>query len=624
MSQWYLNQQGQALGPLEEQELIEKIKKGELQLVDLVYQTGASEWLPLSHYSELAKHYPRTSDEASLRVDQGEDKEWVLLKKVKTEKGSEYKQLGPYSVEHTLSLLDRGEIKFTDYAFKHGETESWVKISELEVFSSPLPSSIPMDETLYEKTNPAYEGGEKTQVDHQHKASLTHLVSIEKFEHNKTKVLSEENKIESEALPKTEVLEPEVSRITPIPINDQDFVTESGIDALEESESEISLWSLEPPGLHSKTENNQEEAKPADPIEEKTQVLADTIEKPDKKKSQKKKKKPVKSQPQKRRRPKSGATQGLSAESLQWLAVLSVVVLAFFFFYKSLMVDSGEEIVYDQTALPPSQVVPAPEAYRPEEIPQKMRDYSQKIENAKKAPPPPPPEPVARPRLKKEVTQKISTPAHNPNNTVNADVPPLKRVVQPVVPSNPRQVASKKAEWAKRTAVMKKSKRKSRELKPPSKAPAQKEAPVKSRVKSPSASGVQQARGGRKSQSFYKQRDRMALFYSSLKAETLAVEIANQYRKLGKSPVAWTRYYGQWRKKVRAALAKDIRDYPKSNEIYAYPKVLSSFKQDYNLFYKYGESFNAKVKGGRVPSGAPSDMRQVFSRYKKQAQSLGR
>ena len=66
------------------------------------------------------------------------------------------------------------------------------------------------------------------------------------------------------------------------------------------------------------------------------------------------------------------------------------------------------------------------------------------------------------------------------------------------------------------------------------------------------------------------------------------------------------------------------KTFPKRNEKYAYPKVLASFKKDYNLMYKYGESFNAKVKGSRAPSGVPSNMMAVFTKYKKQAQGLGR
>lgn len=143
-------------------------------------------------------------------------------------------------------------------------------------------------------------------------------------------------------------------------------------------------------------------------------------------------------------------------------------------------------------------------------------------------------------------------------------------------------------------------------------------------VKTTVALRVKQATGGAKEQSFYQQRDRLALFYSSLKAETLAVEITREFRKLRKSPDAWGRYYGQWRKRVRSSLARDIREFPKSSETYAYPKVLANFKKDYDKIYTFGETFDARAKGTRLPSGAPTDIKSVFSQYKKQAQELNR
>ena len=134
---------------------------------------------------------------------------------------------------------------------------------------------------------------------------------------------------------------------------------------------------------------------------------------------------------------------------------------------------------------------------------------------------------------------------------------------------------------------------------------------------------VSKPSGSAKDQSFYKQRDRLALFYSSLKAETLAMEIQSQFKKLQKNKTAWTHYYGQWRKKVRSSLAQDIRTFPSRSKTYAYPQLMASFKRDYELFYKYGETFDLKVRGVRIPSDSPRDMKSVFTKYRRQALGLG-
>ena len=193
----------------------------------------------------------------------------------------------------------------------------------------------------------------------------------------------------------------------------------------------------------------------------------------------------------------------------------------------------------------------------------------------------------------------------------------------------PRQLASSKKAVKKEKKVSKKkvAKKVVAQSKPKKKAVKKKvvkNKPKKNIKKKAKKKAVSRAVGSKKMQSFFKQRDRKALFYSSLKAETLAVEIQRKYKKLRKNKKAWSRFYSQWRKKVRTSLAKDIRNYPIRSQKYAYPKIIESFKKDYNLFYKYGESFDAKVKGVRTPSGAPRNIQKVFTRYKKQAQSLGR
>ncbi len=654
MSQWYLSKNGQALGPLEEDKVIALIEEGDLSPIDLVYQTGATEWVPISEVEIFAQHFQKAEDEAAPQGD-GE-REWVILKKVVTDKGKEYKQLGPFAVSQVFKMIDQGEAKFTDFAWKQG-METWVKISEIQDFAMPLPSTPPVDTAIYEKTktNVAIGVSPDTVVDKDQKASLTELVNIEHYQHEKTMVQPSAQPQQTESDRQEESMDDErtsdlgtdedalyaeISEVTPIPINEESFVTDSEISA-EGDESNVSLWSLQPPGTKSKVS--------AEAASEKTQVKDAQDLSPQKGKKKKKPKPKPQGQGKAKKKGKASASKedfrlplsDLSTESWQWIGVISAVVLAFIFFYQSFKVDR-DPIQYDETSQYNDnsglEEAPVGQPFQDNEIDEKMANYQQALKKARDVaaqdkpqsvsegasqPPstavPPPPGPKVPIAEKTEPNPKtLPTPEPEKNVATGKKPEPPKAPVKELPPQlkvPERSVAGKKNVIKTRAKIMEKTKKKVA-------APATKPTRQVSNRKAPAAVSV--ATGGQKSQSFYKQRDRMALFYSSLKAETLAVEIANQFRKLKGSQSAWSRYYGQWKKKVRASLAKDIREFPKRKEMYAYPKVLAKFKDDYNLFYKYGESFDAKVKGHRSPSGVPDNMRAIFTRYKKQAKSLGR
>ena len=657
MSQWYLSKNGQALGPLEEDKIVALIREGELSPVDLVYEMGATEWIPISKVDTFAIHFKKKEEETS-GTGEG-SKEWVILKKVVSEKGQEYTHLGPLTVAHVFKMIDQGEAKFTDFAWKQG-METWVKISEISEFDDPLPSSPPVDTSIYEKTNVDIDVSEETVVDKEQKASLTELVNIEHFQHERTMVQPNQAEeiqklVEARKKAKAEAKEDgkgvshreeveddertsdldsaegelftEISEVTPIPINEESFVTDSEITSVDSSGSDVSLWSLEPPKT-GKTTDGEDVDEAVDSKTKRKEEVKSKKKKPKPKSKPKKKPKPKKD-----REPIQFPLAGMSTESWQWIGVISFVLFAFFLFYQSLTL-STDPIEYDESQQYDADsnmfIDSKPEAYRESEVDEKMADYRSRLNQGRTrnrpevAPAPPQP--------KVPIAEKIPKRVAKTERKVLSK-PPVKKVVakpkaqpKPQQPTKTRNVAGKKQVIQSRARLMQQTKKKAL---PPKSTPkkttppktVQKKAIKRSTSTSPR---VKKVAGGPKNQSYFKQRDRMALFYSSLKAETLAVEIANQYKKLKGSRTAWNRYYGQWRKKVQASLARDIRDFPKRNETYAYPKVLAEFKKDYNMFYKYGESFDAKIKGNRNPSGGPSNMRQIFSRYKKQAQSLGR
>ncbi len=561
MSQWYLSKNGQALGPLSEDKVIALIHSGEVTPLDLVYQAGATEWLPVSEVPQLFQHIQ--NEEKDSNPSGGGDRSWVLLKRTETEKGKEYKQLGPFSETQVLGLIDSGEIRFSDFAWKEG-MESWGKISEIRELSQPLPSSTSVDASLYEKTDD----------DHAIAKSVDAVGGddIETFQREQQTVTTPPVFMESDGDDELEEVGPEAST------------------SFEEDEnSEVSLWSLDPPLKSSekaamKTPKSEEAPVSDEPARV---VAAAAVTEPIE--SSLSDENTVEQTSVKEKQGDEDLLTPppfLNTDKALRVAAGLVIAIGVFFVYTSFHSDGeksevgafteeeGGDSLTDQNAF-------EPETPRPPEV----------MVAAPTVPPPPAVvEENKGPAPKVKPAAKVVSSKTRPSAKVGT-ASAVKRV-------------EKRNRINKQLSVVRSSKKNKSQVKAKGKA-----------VKSV---------GSQKQQSFYKQRDRLALFYSSLKAETLAVDIARQYKKIGKNKSAWSRYYKQWQKKVRLSLAKDIREFPKRSEKYAYPKVLASFKKDYNLFYKYGALFDSKVKGSRAPSGVPKDMKSVFSRYKKQAQSLGR
>ena len=651
MSQWYLNKKGQALGPFEESKIISLIESGDVKPMDLIYQAGASEWIPISQVENFASHFQKASKDPEPKPDSSSEREWVLLKKIVSDKGKEYKQIGPFSQPEVMDLLDKGKVRFTDFAWKKG-MESWAKIGEMDDFEEPLPSSPAIDMSLYEKTNPDID--ESTVVDEEKKASMTELVNIESFQRQKTQVMMPSTGSElpdsPEDSPEEGPQEVTATSHDESPLMSQEFATVTGMN--EESESDISLWSLEPPSSSTKIEaEKQENTDVGDISQEKTRVVsiddakelkarppkAPKIPKPkamkELKSKEEEKEAAKKLKEEKRKKSKEQKEQLIAMveklsmvepETWLWVSAVGAVTLSILFFYMSFH-PGNTELVYDESVTyedtnanlgkdivedPPNIWKEKMKGYKeklvepeivdnydePEEIP--INDV--KVESVAN-------EPKPLPVVKTQPVQKVAPvikPQPAPQTTVKTE-PPV---------NDNRDVASKSAKTKKqlKEQAQKMSRSKRKKAKP------------KAKAKSRPSSRVSKPSGGKKAQSYYEQRDRKALFYSSLRAETLAVDIEKNYKKLRTNKKAWSNYYGQWRKKVQNSLAKEIREYPKRSELYAYPQFFKSFKKDYQMFYKYGESFNMKVIGGRVPaSSEPQNLRKLFSGHKNRAKSLG-
>jgi hypothetical protein len=595
MSQWYLSKEGKAVGPLSEDKIIDMIQAGRATHLDLVYRSGDSSWLPISQVNPFAQYF--NQQEPVAQAQEGEP-EWVLLKRVESEEGSQFKQIGPFAQSEVLKLIDQGEIRFSDFAWKTG-MDNWSKISELEVFAQPLPSTPPIDKELYESTQSKSLDTE-TLTDNKARQGLSEMVKIEHYDSEKTVVTRTQNNI---------------------PLNNEDFVTELdlGTDTTDgsSSQSDVDLWSLEPPKKPG--EGRAEPSKIQTGTSSYERKLKTASEHRKKSSSSKKKKK-------KRSAPPS------TKERLQLGVALAAMFLAFIFFYKSLKTPSADRrldaLVVDEVPLSTEDT----QAYQDNQN-LSFGSQNQNLEVQSKrqaAVPTPAPAQVSSSRKNREVEARIASQTDGDNKLRSRPAQQASAPPSPAPTIKKLPVARDKQPEVKPTsqdATPNPVKVKKTLVPPPKNKPALRaqsvSEPKSTGTRSKTPLGRSLSSGSAKSQSFYKQRDRKALFYSSLRAETLAAEIEAQYQKLHKNKTAWSRYYAQWRKKAQSSLAKDIQNYPLKKETYAYPQLMGEFKKDFNLIFKYGETFDQKVKGGRVPSDAPRDVQQIFAQHRKKAQSLG-
>lgn len=139
---WYYEDHGRAKGPVTTADLVQKIKAGEITLVDLVFKDGEHQWMPIQSYDELT--------ELIGNVTLQDTSEWIVLKTVNVDGKTVSEQLGPFNAVQILDLLDRGKIRFSDYVWRTGY-EKWVPLGRVDEFEKPLKSSIAVDKSLYEK-----------------------------------------------------------------------------------------------------------------------------------------------------------------------------------------------------------------------------------------------------------------------------------------------------------------------------------------------------------------------------------------------------------------------------------------------------------------------------------------
>jgi len=148
---WYFEDHGRAQGPISTRDLIAKVQKGELTLVDLVFKEGEPGWQPIEKFKEITSQITVNPVNASAGPTSREA-EWIVLRVIEVDGREKYEQIGPYTVEQVLELIDAGRVKFNDFVWKTG-FQNWVPLGKLDKFDKPLASSVVVDESLYIKPN---------------------------------------------------------------------------------------------------------------------------------------------------------------------------------------------------------------------------------------------------------------------------------------------------------------------------------------------------------------------------------------------------------------------------------------------------------------------------------------
>jgi hypothetical protein len=137
---WYYEDHGRANGPISTRDLINKIQKGELTLLDLIFKDGQPQWLPIESYAEIT--------ELLGNITHNDAADWIVLRSVNVDGRVINEQIGPFNAQQILDLIDKGRIRFDDYVWRTGY-DKWVPLGRVDQFEKPLKSSIEVDLSLY-------------------------------------------------------------------------------------------------------------------------------------------------------------------------------------------------------------------------------------------------------------------------------------------------------------------------------------------------------------------------------------------------------------------------------------------------------------------------------------------
>lgn len=159
MSQYYISHEGQQIGPMTMQEVVDGVRKNKLALMDYIYDDAKGDWVMLMEFPEVAlalkDHKPAPPKMPPPKHHQQTEQETSMIKA----KVEEARKAGETVSEHTITewFILKGENKFGPFAFTdvvkmlqqkvvfefdfvwHSGLASWKRIAEVDVYQ---PESI--------------------------------------------------------------------------------------------------------------------------------------------------------------------------------------------------------------------------------------------------------------------------------------------------------------------------------------------------------------------------------------------------------------------------------------------------------------------------------------------------
>lgn len=117
---YYLNINEQNVGPLTQEEVLDRLNNGLLNTDDYIFITGNDDWIKIKESSDFIEY---TKDELNK-----ENNTWFYRKNKQN--------IGPVSIAHLLDLIPAGELDINDYVWKK-EMPNWMQIKDIPELNQP-------------------------------------------------------------------------------------------------------------------------------------------------------------------------------------------------------------------------------------------------------------------------------------------------------------------------------------------------------------------------------------------------------------------------------------------------------------------------------------------------------
>lgn len=127
MKMWFFMHKGKPSGPLDEYEVLARIRRGELKRNDQLFMKGDSKWKVVQSFNEFEGEFPEKVEKAL--------EQWVVLKREIKDGKKVFIQLGPFPSSIVKQQIQEGSFEYTDYIWRDGMSE-WSRVSTVSEFNS--------------------------------------------------------------------------------------------------------------------------------------------------------------------------------------------------------------------------------------------------------------------------------------------------------------------------------------------------------------------------------------------------------------------------------------------------------------------------------------------------------